>query len=100
MKYALIYNMQRTVYSLESEQKYAKSGIHDLYIGLIYTELCNRDKKVAVEFNTNINQLKTLRVINDYDEESEEFSHGWQSIWLAKSVIEILKTNFKIDINI
>lgn len=68
-------------------------GLHEYLINKITKELL-KNKKDWKSFNTDILQLKKLRVNSDYEDVQIDFSKGKTSIDLSDSVLKGLIKNF------
>lgn len=95
MKHILIFTLGKTEAEIQNEVRNSNSGSHEVMINNINYHLksTNKDWKT---FNTNIIQLKRLRVIADYENTQIDFGKGNDSIRLSDVVLKHLRSNIKI----
>jgi hypothetical protein len=89
MKHNLIFIIGKTESQLIEEQRKSNEGSHEVLINntIIYLKSNNKDWKT---FNTNINQLKKLRIESDYSNINIDSDKGRKSLLLTDSVLKIL----------
>jgi hypothetical protein len=95
MKHIFLFTLNKSEVDLESEERATTTGSHEVLINNITTHL-KTNKKDWRTFNTNINQLKRLRVIADYQDIEIDSRKGNDSIFLSDTVLKLLKSNVKI----
>ena len=95
MKHILIFTLGKTEAEISHEIRNSNSGSHEVMINNINDHLKNNNKDWKT-FNTNINQLKRLRVIADYENTQIDCGRGNDSIRLSDVVLKHLRSNIKI----
>ena len=95
MKHILIFTLGKTEAEISSEVRNSNSGSHEVMINNINDHLKSNNKDWKT-FNTNINQLKRLRVIADYENTQIDFGKSNDSIHLSDIVLKHLRSNIKI----
>lgn len=96
MKHLVAVKLGITYENQENEIKHTNSKAHVYVINKIGTPSNIKDPLDRREFIANINQLKDLRVESDYKNISIDKSKSQKAYSTACSVIEQLKTNFKL----
>ncbi len=95
MKHILIITLKKTELELASESRNSNEGSHELMINLINGHLKDNKGDWKV-FNTNINQLKKLRVKADYENVSIDISKSNDSMKLSDTILAHLRSNIKV----
>jgi hypothetical protein len=95
MKHIFLFILNKSEVDLESEGRTTGTGSHEVLINSINTHLKTNNKDWKT-FNTNINQLKRLRVAADYQDIEIDSGKGNDSILLSDIVLKFLKSNVKI----
>lgn len=91
LKHIWIYSMQKTQTELELKCSSGKIGSHEFLINEIGKYIKNLSNKDFRAFNTNIIQLKKLRVTADYDDSVFDSSKSSSALQLSKEILPILK---------
>lgn len=94
MKHILLFTLKKTEKEIEIEVR-TTNGLHEVLINniIIYLKSNNKDWRT---FNTNITQLKRLRITADYLDTEIDSDKGNNSILLSDVVLKHLKANVKI----
>lgn len=95
MKHIFLFTLNKSEADLEHEGKIMAAGSHEVLINNITTLLKTNNKDWRT-FNTNIIQLKRLRVSADYQDAEIDSKKGNDSISLSDVVLKLLKSNVKI----
>ena len=92
MKHLMLNKLGKTEIDIVNEVRNSTNGTHEVMINsiIMYLKLSNKDWKT---FNTNINQLKRLRVSADYENIEIDSTKGSQSISLTDLIIKHLNSN-------
>jgi len=90
MKHLLIFIVGKTENQLIEEQRNSNEGSHEILINNTMRHLRSNNKDWKT-FNTDINQLKKLRVEADYSNLSIDSEKGRKSLALSDNVLKILR---------
>ena len=95
VKHIIIKDSTKTEEEVEEQIRNSGESSHEYMINLLTTSLKSKGKDFRL-FNSNINQLKRLRVESDYRNISVDFNKSKNSIDLNEIVIKHLKANCAI----
>lgn len=80
----------------EVRQNTMRLGSHDYLIKIVYEVLIETNVDNARDFKNKINELKSMRVVSDYNNESIGLDLYGHAMRLAESIIKVLNRTFHL----